>query len=232
MNNKQKGFAFVETTLLLVVVCLVIGAGYYVWYRHNHSGSVAPSPKPVSNCGNVKDPSTDCTTHLNGWTTYKSSHSSITFSYPSSWKAVSNKLTPNYGLESITMYGPNNFQLDFNLDTSHVNAAASCALVHYGTVVPLYNGLVIVPTIDSSSNGNVNTINLMSATYKDVSSHSGCGLSFYPNLVGKTMGYIFSGSYQMQDNSLGGTYTPKPESGYFNLPEVQTAKTVFESFKQ
>jgi hypothetical protein len=46
------------------------------------------------------------------------------------------------------------------------------------------------------------------------------------------MGYIFSGSYQMQDNSLGGTYTPKPESGYFNLPEVQTAKTVFESFKQ
>lgn len=232
MKNKQKGFAFVEVILLLVVVCLLAGTGYYVWYRHYHSGPVTPTPKPANNCANEKELTADCAPHLNGWTTYKSSHSSITFSYPSSWEAVNNKLNGNYELESVSMYGPNNFQLDFNLQTNHVNPALSCALVHFGTVVPLNEQFVILPTLDSSNKNNVDTINLMTVTYKDSGNRSGCGLGFYPNPVGNTMGFTFSGTYIKQDNSYGVTYIPKPETGYFNLPEVQTAKTVFASLKQ
>lgn len=232
MKKNELGFSLFEVFLLLIFVCFLAGTGYYVWYRHYRSGPLVPTTKPVNNCANEKEMSTNCVNSLNGWKTYKSSHSSITFSYPSSWEVINNKLNGSYELENVSIYGPNNFELDFNLQTNHVNPALSCASVYYGTVVPLNNQFVIVPTLDISNKDNVDTINLMTSTYKDNGKNSGCGLDFSPNPVGKTIGFTFSGAYIKQDNSYGGTYILKPEASYFNLPEVKLAETVFASLRQ
>ncbi|HSX35977.1 MAG TPA: hypothetical protein VLH84_03535 [Patescibacteria group bacterium] len=218
MHKRQLGFSLVELFLIVFAVALVALTGVYIWHRSH----------PTSNSA-VTDPGT--TTGTSGWLTYKSTHSTIRFSYPSSWKLTKGEAS-GYVLEDITLDGPHNFEMNFNLATTHVNPAMSCATAYFGTVVPLNDAYVIVPTLANDNHKNIDSINLMSSAYKTASGQGGCGLGFYPNQVGKTMGFIFSGGYVKSSGDDSGLSDPKPASEYFDLSEVKTAKTIFANLEQ
>src|SRR5260370_2158713 len=101
MKKNQLGFALLEVALVVVVVGLVGVSAFYNVHRY-HPTSAGPTPTPSA--------------HQAGWLTYKSAHSPIQFSYPASWK-MTEKGASGYELESVTLQGPNNFQMGYTLET-------------------------------------------------------------------------------------------------------------------
>lgn len=199
----------------IIVVFLVIGliavSGFYV-ARHPHPSAAVTTP--TLTIAATQTPAPKATEAV-----YKSSHSTIQFSYPASWKLTANALD-TYILENVTLQGPNNFQMNFELETNHVNTGRSCVQAFFGAPVPVNASYIMIPTLDSANKNSISSINLMAASYS--SSGSGCGLNFYPNPAGKTMGFTFAAGYAES----------KPATGYFDLPETQAAKLVFASLKQ
>jgi len=163
-----------------------------------------------------------------GWRVYRSTHSDVQFSYPASWQVVQGH-SGGYILEQLTLKGPNNFQLYYELSVDHVNPALSCARTDFGPTVPLNHSYVIVPTLDSDHADEIREINLMAASY--AGSSAGCGLGFYPNQIGNSLGFVFAGGYVEPNDENGGVSISKPTLGYFDRLEVRTAKQVWASFR-
>lgn len=77
MKSNQKGFSAVELLLILVFIGVIGSVGWYVWQSKNNSTSQITSNTNTDE--KPKDP-------YEGWRTYESKLSGITFRYPSDWE--------------------------------------------------------------------------------------------------------------------------------------------------
>jgi type II secretory pathway pseudopilin PulG len=88
MNKNQKGFSAVEALLLLVIVGMLGGVGWYVWHAQKQAdktysqtaNSSAVSSKKVSN-----KTSPAATDPYAGWKNFTTQNVKVGFEYPASW---------------------------------------------------------------------------------------------------------------------------------------------------
>lgn len=206
MKRPQSGFAVPEVILLGAVLAVVLTASVMVWRRHQNSVAHTSTPSGQS-----------------GWQLYKSAHSTVSFSYPSSWKLAQGTVS-GYTLEHVELQGPHHFQMSYQLETDHLDTGRSCARAAFGAAIAL-KGWQIIPTLNTNDNTQVLSVSLVDSAD---ATKSGCPLSMYHNAVSDTMGFTFSGGYTATD----GQYAARLASTYFSQPEVQTAKAIFATLKK
>ena len=218
MQKIQDGFSVVEGLLILVIIGLVCTVSWYIWHvRANIEQSTSPTTL----------------TDKSGWKIYKSSHSSVQFSYPSSWALKQGKLFGSY--EHVTINGPHTFIMDFKLGTMSSMApygGASCTTGVIQSNESLNQQYVMVSQGDNKVPPNTAVVNLMNVSnkyYYQPASHS-CWLSWYANPIGNDEGFTFSGSYDI--SKADSIPLSLPTATYLSRPEVQTARAIFSSFKQ
>jgi|ERR1039458_7354224 hypothetical protein len=84
LGNNQKGFGAVEVFMALVIIALIIGAGWLV-YRDNHKTPAGSKPKTLQqNLG--KSSSGPNQSQYAGWQSFCSSYGGLCLRYPASWK--------------------------------------------------------------------------------------------------------------------------------------------------
>lgn len=216
--KKQKGFAFIELLLVLLVLAIVALIGVYAW-RHHQEHVVS---RNVSTTKRVPY------THPGVWVAYTSTHSSLHFTYPSDWRLIHNAV-PNNGptLEDVSLDGPNNFVVTFILAKRDVNPAAQCVLAYYGPTVALNSTYSIASTLSSSNKSQINSIALVRTDSVGSEGGSGCAPDISGNPIGSDLSFTLEGWYE--ETASGYAVIPKAASSYFALPEVETAKTIFKS---
>lgn len=206
MRRNQKGFSLVELLLIIVAIGLIGGAGLYVYQTHANKTKTVAATQP-------------------GWLAYKSTKSSVSFSYPPNWhlKNLLSKSKTGGLLEDVGLDGPNNFTMEYYLETPPTGPQnAACMAPPKSISTPLNNQYLMVLTYYTGGSSGT-TITMRSANRNDLVSHN-CQTfnSLASNLVFNFFGYYQYGSphYHMTDSSA-----------YLKLPEVRTAKAIFASFK-
>jgi hypothetical protein len=81
----QSGFAAIEAFLIVIVLTIIIGTGYYVWHANQKSNDTYNAAAMTAQSSPPKKPAKKSTAvdSTAGWKPY--SGSSISFKYPSSW---------------------------------------------------------------------------------------------------------------------------------------------------
>lgn len=123
LARNERGFSVVELLLVLVVVMILGGAGWIVYKRQS------PTTQPTAHTTQIS-PKT-------GWLMYKSTHSSVEFQYPASWKLEKRPIqsVDKYTLESLSMTGTNGFTISYNLNkTNHDPIIYNAACISPPTV--------------------------------------------------------------------------------------------------
>jgi hypothetical protein len=106
MNVNQKGFAAVEALLLLVLLAIIGGTGYYVWHARQNSNDIYSSSTGGSN--RVAVPSSpQISKKTSQLSTYTSKYTGASFDFPSSWHAKV-QITPQYKKDIATISSPSN----------------------------------------------------------------------------------------------------------------------------
>jgi hypothetical protein len=107
LQNNQNGFSAVEALLLIVIVAIIGGTGWYVWHAKSNTNkaltvnnSSTPSFKkkaaPAATPAQVTDPTA-------GWTSYASKDGGFSLKHPNTWVTESNATA--CGNNSVTL-GP------------------------------------------------------------------------------------------------------------------------------
>jgi len=118
MKKNQSGFSIVEGLLILIIVGIIGGTGWYVWQAKNNTDDNLSSATKTSNSSQ----STATTSPYSGWKTFTSENEKFTFKYPNDWKITSE--APNGNLkEEVGLQGPNNFLMTYSLVKIDPNAA-------------------------------------------------------------------------------------------------------------
>lgn len=102
-KTHQKGFAVIEALLIVLVIVLLAGTGWYV-YRHRDRSIAASrsSSKQASKTSTV--PTTTQPDPYAGWRSYTSSTEKLTFKYPAEWTAIpSSDSTQVTGADSLKL---------------------------------------------------------------------------------------------------------------------------------
>lgn len=199
---KASGFAIIEI-LLVGVVLIALGAAGYFAFKHSRKTETLGPPA--------------------GWLIYKSTHSSIQFIYPKDWhlKQLSLDGKPSYYLEDVSLTGPNDFALGFTLEKTHTrpNQTWACPSPPKQADTAINANYKMVLTDRSS-------LSLLATDPKgSVPDDFACG-SLINTLAPDNL-FKFSGGYP-----TGGAAPTQSIETLANQPEVQTAKTIFSSFKQ
>jgi len=79
MKKNQKGFGVVEVLIVLVVVSLIGGAGWYVWKAKNKSTPTQDNAQSQEQSNSEADPYAGAS-----WNTYD--NGTVSLQYPSNWK--------------------------------------------------------------------------------------------------------------------------------------------------
>jgi hypothetical protein len=90
MKNNQKGFSVVEGLLVVIVLTLLGGVGYYVYESNQDNNAQKKSENSVVNKPSGQNSTTKENTIANepinpSWKTYTSSTQKISFEYPDGW---------------------------------------------------------------------------------------------------------------------------------------------------
>jgi hypothetical protein len=216
MRKNQKGFSLVEMLAIIVALVLIGGVGWYVYQAHHNNTKPAPTQSGQPTLKPTKS-------NKPGWLTFKSTKSDITFSYPSTWKIRRNESGSS---EAVALYGPNHFQMNFILQNDYFSPD-DCTTTTYGEVlspIALSNGYKILAEAYGLDKQTVNGIDLGTASQSTSTRFRICGVG---NPVGDKMFFTFHGLYTAQSGLL----SPKPANTFYNLPEIQIAKTIFASLR-
>jgi hypothetical protein len=102
----SKGFSAVEGLLVLIVVGIIAGAGWYVWQARNNANSALDTAnqttssiakaKPTKKVEAVTDPTAD-------WTSFTSAAGKYSLKYPKNWVTATN---PSSCSEGILLVAP------------------------------------------------------------------------------------------------------------------------------
>lgn len=88
----EKGFALVEGLLILVIVGMLGGLGWYVWNTNKNTNESLTSADTVANSSAAKyskKPTSPTFNKLpNGWTEYKNDEKGLRLGYPKVWGAL------------------------------------------------------------------------------------------------------------------------------------------------
>lgn len=96
----SKGFSSVEGLLVLVIILVIAGVGYYVWHSQNKASNTYSS----SSSGSAAvDP-------YASWHTVKLTTAKVSLRYPVSWKAGT--VTSTSAGDSVALTGDNGYTLD------------------------------------------------------------------------------------------------------------------------
>lgn len=104
MKLNSKGFGVVEGLLIVIIVGLICGAGYYVYKANKNTN------ESLHNTGNSEAIRSEAQEETDmdptvGWKTYTSSNPKFSFKYPSEWNVVEENgvlsvRTPDFKLKS------------------------------------------------------------------------------------------------------------------------------------
>lgn len=102
MHKNQKGFAVVEGLLILAIIALIAGTGWYVWNSKNQTDKTLESAgnrtltKDSKTSSTAKDPTED-------WVSYSSKDGKFSLKYPTSWVTASH---PELCSDNVLLLGP------------------------------------------------------------------------------------------------------------------------------
>lgn len=206
--SRPHGFNTAMAAIIIAAMLVILGFLGYRFLTYNSQNASQQQTKPTPK----------------GWLTYRSSHSTLQFSYPPSWKLnnnTSNIDSPAWLVEGVDLKGPNHFSMYFSLERrDHVNPAGQCALLWHGESVKINKNYVMV-TESNNDNKDAYDVQLIQSDHTTPAGRS-CNADFSLIPIDKDIGFNFSGSY----------LSAKPSATYLSLPEVQTAKAIFGSIKQ
>ncbi len=93
VKNNQNGFSLTHVLLLLVVVGVVSGSGWYVWSSNNKTASKVSSNKSGT-VGNKPSLNKAPAETPPNWSSYRNSQLGISFAYPKNWTFVDKSAEP------------------------------------------------------------------------------------------------------------------------------------------
>ena len=146
-KSNQKGFSTVEGLLLLVIVLIVAGVGYYVWHSQNKATNTISSSSSTSGSA-VTDP-------YAGWQTVKLPTAKVSLRYPTTWKAAT-VLSSSSG-DSVELTGTKGYVLDVAYSSGAQPSASVSGSVLYSKSVN-YAGQK--DFLDYVGSGSVNAVQL------------------------------------------------------------------------
>jgi hypothetical protein len=177
----------------VILVVAAVAAGVFVWF-----GS-----KPI------KPPA--------GWLTYKSSHSSLQFSYPADWKLASRSQSGlgQYGLERVELYGLSGFEMAFDLETRHHSLmTVSCTTARIDKNVP----------VSSEYELSLDTLRTISLYATDKRRRLPLACISKANSLPGNQQFTFTGSYPPTDSHISDS-----ADTFLARSEVMTAKRIFST---
>ncbi|HSX44934.1 MAG TPA: hypothetical protein VLF39_02365 [Candidatus Saccharimonadales bacterium] len=125
LNNK--GFSAIEVILILVIISIVCGVGWYVW---NAKKNTDTTYNATAKATTVTKPTAKTNAYsYSGWETYKSTSEGFSFRYPKSWNLVPVDITNNPQIsEQIVLNATNDFHLDMDIvKTQGLGGAPTCS---------------------------------------------------------------------------------------------------------
>ncbi|HET9850615.1 MAG TPA: hypothetical protein VFP35_03265 [Candidatus Saccharimonadales bacterium] len=93
--KRQSGFAALEALLILIIIAIIGGTGYYVWHSKNQTDKILNSTTNTSSSrtatkSTVAEPPAD---PYKGWSTYTTKGEKISFRYPENWSLSDTSLS-------------------------------------------------------------------------------------------------------------------------------------------
>lgn len=226
----------IEGILILVIVGLLGGTGWYVWHSKNNADKSAKNAEAAnSSTSTSSKKQTSTTTTADpyaGWKTYTSSMEGFTFKYPNTWtlKDTYDSRSTNVN-ESIALSGTNNFSLIYDVYKLNTNSNFGCDGCSFNGVSAL--------TIENYGKSlymvvNSNTVNgqpyqtLGISEYKTLNEQQYKGWIYYS--AKKNPGYVvrWSGDY-VKPATSGGELIYYTYDDFVKQPEVVTAKQILQS---
>ena len=245
LRNNEKGFGAVEGLLIVVIVVLIGVVGWFVYKNHNKttnntttSNTATTAPTKTASTPQSVDP-------YAGWKTYTSPDEKFTLKYPTDW-TVSNESASGILKESIDLWGPNNFRLNYTLvkyDSTFTVSEAQKEAQAVGNPDPVKDNAYNV--ISNFTPNNLSKALYVVSTSSDVGEAGGpvnnIEVAEYKTYQGQPLGY--PGYYVSKNNTgymvqwYGGYSKLVPSYGPVGMPtttflaksEVKTATLILKS---
>jgi prepilin-type N-terminal cleavage/methylation domain-containing protein len=109
LKNNQKGFSAVETLMAIVIIALIVGAGWLVHSHAKTNKTTTTTTKTSSTNTNTSDPKGPSQSQYNGWLSFCSSYGGLCLKYPANWKLTQAAYAPGQsatGQEVDTITSP------------------------------------------------------------------------------------------------------------------------------
>lgn len=91
LKYSQKGFTTVEGLLIVILLVMIGGIGYMVYYNNHKTKAVDNNPKTLNNNKNTVHPiKSNTPSPYVGWNTYTLPKEGLTFRYPTTWTVENN----------------------------------------------------------------------------------------------------------------------------------------------
>lgn len=124
-KRASQGFAVVEILIVVIILAVLIGGGWYVWQAQQHKDA-ASQQTPEANSQGSPDPEIM-------WNTYTDEVGKFTIQYPSNWKISTEKLTQGQGddgpaINYTTITSPSNNTL--KIDAAYGGRGGVCEPPH------------------------------------------------------------------------------------------------------
>jgi|GEM_PF-2178803 len=240
IRKNEAGFSPIEVVVVLVIVALIGVVGWFVYKDHNKTNNSAATASAGSANSSTQTPDAYV-----GWKTYTSKDEAFSMKYPDGW-SVTNEPAEGNLKESITLVGPNNFDLTYTLvkyDATFTVSSAQAEAKAVGSPDPVKANVYSV--IDSFAPKNLPQTLYVVSTSSDVGEAGGpvnaIELSAYKDYQSQPLGY--PGYYIAKHNSgyivqlVGGYHKAAPSSGLVGMPtatflakgEVKTAGLILKS---
>lgn len=210
MNKNQKGFSIVEGLLILIIIGLIGGTGWYVWHSKQTAdktySTVATTSSSVASTETQKK-----TDNYSGWSTCSDKADGVSFRYPSDWTAngtpSSSDPCQNFSLTSdgqeLVLRSPTKNNLSFIIFYFPASKPRSNTLSPGADVQEVQ---AVTPFVVNNGKTKVNLV-----SYRDQSSTtdsnmiSDMGLSSQQYIIGQTF------------SSFNGVTSPSNSNYQFNM---------------
>ncbi len=239
----QKGFTHLEITLVILVLVVIIGAGFFVLNRGNNqdnkTSNTAASTEPKIELGDKK-PAPELELKE-----YKNDQYGFSFKYPSSWSIGTNMKDIGRGGDegTITITSPYGTKIQFA--ANYGGRGGSCADEKGALTAiscPTFKSY-IVEKVQATSMGQ-NPVYFYQASLTESTNLGGktaFGLfisnnAYYGTEPKSILGAIFTPDIQLRNGevtvTVGGKDSPRKDSkAYFDTTEAKEATPVLKSFK-